>query len=88
MAPLAAAVLWDADKLIKLGVSALTYNLSLRQFDGMTLAARRTELAQFTRTVLVKSVASMNTVPARALAEARYQAMVAFLDQWESEDRL
>lgn len=88
MTPLEAAVVWDADKLTKLGVSNLAYNLSLRQFDGMTLAARCAELAQFTRTVLVKTVASMNTAPARALAEARYQAMTAFLDQWESEDQL
>lgn len=87
MTPLEAAVLWDADKLTKLGVSALAYNLSLRQFDGMTLAERCAELAHFTRTVLVKTVASMNTAPARALAEARYQAMVAFLEQWEREDR-
>lgn len=88
MEPLEAAVLWDADKLTKLGVSVLAYNLSLRQFDGMTLSERQAELAKFTRKVLSKTVASMNTAPARQLAEARYQAMVAFLDQWESEDRL
>jgi hypothetical protein len=88
MEPLEAAVLWDADKLTKLGVSVLAYNLSLRQFDGMMLAERHAELAKFTRKVLSKTVASMNTAPARQLAEARYQAMTAFLDQWESEDRL
>lgn len=88
MTPLEAAVLWDADKLTKLGAGALAYNLSLRQFDGLTLAERCAELAHFTRTVLVRTVASMNTAPARALAEARYQAMVAYLEQWESEDRV
>lgn len=88
MTPLEAAILWDADKLTKLGVGVLAYNLSLRQFDGMTLAERRAELMRFTYTVLVKTVASMNTAPARQLAEARYQAMAAFLEQWESEDRL
>ncbi|HHY54465.1 MAG TPA: HD domain-containing protein [Chloroflexi bacterium] len=88
MEPLEAAVLWDADKLTKLGVSVLAYNLSLRQFDGMTLTERHAELNKFTRKVLSKTVVSMNTAPARQLAEARYQAMVAFLDQWESEDRV
>lgn len=86
--PLETAVLWDADKLTKLGVGVLAYNLSLRQFDGMTLAERHAELTKFTRKVLSKTVASMNTAPARQLAEMRYQAMAAFLDQWESEDRV
>lgn len=88
MEPLETAILWDADKLTKLGVSVLAYNLSLRQFDGMTLAERHAELTKFMRKVLSKTVVSMNTAPARQLAEARYQAMAAFLEQWESEDRL
>jgi len=88
LTPLETAVLWDADKLTKLGVSVLAYNLSLRQFDGLTLDERRQELAKFTRKVLRVTVASMNTAPARQLAEARYQAMVAFLEQWESEDQV
>ncbi len=88
MEPLEVAILWDADKLTKLGVSVLAYNLSLRQFDGMTLAERRKELAKFTRKVLSKTVESMNTEPAQYLAQERYQAMLWFLELWESEDRL
>lgn len=88
LTPLETAVVWDADKLTKLGVGVLAYNLSLRQFDGLTLDERRRELAKFTRKVLSATVASMNTAPARQLAEARYRVMTAFLEEWESEDRV
>ncbi|MBE2238992.1 MAG: HD domain-containing protein [Caldilineaceae bacterium] len=86
--PLETAVLWDADKLTKLGVNVLAYTLSLRQFDGMTLTARRQELSKFTRKVLSKTVKSMNTAPASYLAQERYQAMSWFLEVWESEETL
>lgn len=86
MTPVESAVLWDADKLTKLGVGVLAYNLSTGQFDGLSLAERRAELRKFTVEVLSKTVASMNTVPARRLAEERYRAMVTTLDLWESED--
>ncbi len=86
MTPVESAVLWDADKLTKLGVGVLAYNLSTDQFDGLSLAERRAELQKFTRDVLGRTVTSMNTAPGRRLAEERYQAMVALLDLWESED--
>ncbi len=86
LTPVETAVLWDADKLTKLGVGVLAYNLSMRQFDGLSLAERRAELRKFTVEVLSKTVASMNTAPARRLAEERYRTMVTTLDLWESED--
>ena len=86
MTPVESAVLWDADKLTKLGVGVLAYNLSMRQFDGLSLAERRQDLRKFTVDVLSRTVTSMNTAPARRLAEERYQAMVTTLDLWESEE--
>ncbi len=86
MTPVESAVLWDADKLTKLGVGVLAYNLSMGQFDGLSLAERRAELQKFTREVLGRTMTSMNTAPARRLAEERYQAMMTTLDLWESEE--
>lgn len=88
MEPLECAVLWDADKLTKLGVSVVAYQLSTSQFDGMSLADRRQDMQDFMRNVLSKTVESMNTAPARQLAEVRYRAMASFLDAWESEDEV
>jgi len=88
LAPVECAVLWDADKLTKLGVSTVAHQLSTRQFDGLSLTARRKDMQKFMRTVLVKTVESMNTAPARQLAQVRYRAMAAFLDEWEGEDKL
>ncbi len=86
--PVECAVLWDADKLTKLGVGVVAHQLSTRQFDAMTLTARRKDMQKFMRTVLAKTVESMNTAPARQLAQVRYRAMAAFLDEWESEEKL
>ena len=86
--PVECAVLWDADKLTKLGVGVLAHQLSTRQFDGLSLTARREDMQKFMRTVLAKTVESMNTAPARQLAQVRYRAMAAFLDEWESEEKL
>lgn len=86
--PLETAVLWDADKLTKLGVSMIAYQLSTREFDGASLVERRQQMQTFLRTVLSKTVESMNTAPARHLAQVRYRAMAAFLSEWESEEKL
>ena len=86
--PLEAAVLWDADKLTKLGVQALIYNLSGRRVQGNTLAQRRQLAAEFTTQILVRTVASMNTEPALSLAVVRYQAMLAVLEQWRHDELL
>ena len=86
LGPLEAAILWDADKLTKLGVQALAYNLSMSYMRGLDLAQRRRNMLEFTQAVLNRTVASMNTLPARRLAEQRYQAMLDVLAGWEREE--
>lgn len=84
--PLETAVLWDADKLSKLGVQALAYNMSMNFMRGLSLAQRRENLREYTEAVLSRTVASMNTPPGRALAQQRYQAMLDTLARWAREE--
>lgn len=84
--PLAAAVLWDADKLTKLGVSALAFNLRAPYGLGSSLAASRLDIAEFTHSVLSRTVASMNTAPGRRIAERRYAEMCRALAIWAEEE--
>lgn len=86
MQPTEAAVLWDADKLSKLGVQALFYSAATVHTLGKTLPQRRQDLADFTVKTLRQTVASMNSAPARREAERRYQEMVAALNAWASEE--
>jgi HD superfamily phosphodiesterase len=88
MASLEAALLWDADKLTKLGVQALAYNLGTPRMRGRTLAERLASMQTFTATVLRQTVASMNTEPARALAERRHAEMTAALEAWARDAHL
>ncbi len=83
--PLEAAVLWDADKVSKLGVSAIALVLSSPQVGGQTLADRRLYVDDFARGVLAQTVQSMNTAPGQALAERRHKEMLAALDAWLHE---
>ena len=85
--PLEAAVLWDADKLSKLGMEALAYNLSAPYAQGKTLTERRRDITEYAQTVLSRSVTSMNTTPARRLAEQRFADMIAALELWAREER-
>lgn len=85
LSPLEAAVLWDADKLTKLGVQALMFNLSTTYAAFHTLEERRADNYEFTHKTLVHTVASMNTAPAQALAERRYRDMLAVLEMWAQE---
>ncbi len=48
MQPVEAAVLWDADKLSKLGTLAIAHSLSTASVQGKTLAERWRYVAQFT----------------------------------------
>ena len=82
------AVLWDADKLTKLGVQALAYNLSMSYMRGLTLPQRRSNMLEFTQNVLVRTVESMNTLPARQEAVQRYQVMLEMLEAWQREQEL
>lgn len=83
--PVEAAVLWDADKLTKLGVGAILASMASPYVKGETLQRRFDFANSFAREVLSRTVTSMNTPPARALAQARYTAMIAFLDGWQDE---
>jgi uncharacterized protein len=83
--PLEAAVLWDADKLSKLGVQAITYMLSTHYLAGKGLVERLAECQSHVAGTLLRTVESMNTAPARALAEERYQHMCQFLEVWQAE---
>lgn len=83
--PVEAAVLWDADKLTKLGVGAVLASMASPYVKGEDLPARFDFVNSFCREVLSRTVTSMNTLPARALAQARYASMIAFLDAWQAE---
>lgn len=87
LTPLEAAVLWDADKLTKIGVQALIFNLSTVHAANHTLDERRMDNLAFVKKTLGRTVASMNTAPARALAEARYERMRTVLAWWAEEAR-
>jgi uncharacterized protein len=83
--PVEAAVLWDADKLTKIGVQALAFLLSSHYLAGQTLKKRLRECEKFVQETLNRTVRSMNTAPARHLAEERYQHMVFIVDLWRQE---
>ncbi|MBK8051374.1 MAG: hypothetical protein IPK16_32305 [Anaerolineales bacterium] len=86
--PLEAAVLWDADKLSKLGAQALAASMGMDTMVGLNLDQRRRTILEFTQGVLARTVESMNTLPARELAETRYREMAIFLEAWEREEEL
>ena len=54
----------------------------------MTLEQRRDYMDSFARSVLGRTVQSMNTTPARAEAERRYDDMMHALDAWAREAQL
>lgn len=85
--PLEAAILWDADKLTKLGVQAIVMSLSTPYVFGKNMAERWRYVAEFADKVLGRTVESMNTKPARHLAERRYRSTVGLLSLWAREAR-
>ena len=87
LTPVEAAVLWDADKLSKLGVQSIVLTLSSAAVQGMDLAQRWRYVAEFVEKVLSRTTACMNTRPARRLAERRYRDMLAVLSLWAREAR-
>ncbi len=86
--PLEAAVLWDADKLTKLGVQALAYYLSGPGMALITLSERRQKAIEVTDVILVRTAASMNTPPARHLAVQRLEEMQAALTAWTWDETI
>lgn len=83
--PLEAAILWDADKLSKLGIQSVLTSLSTPHVFGKDLAARWHYVAEFAQNVLVRTVESMNTTPARQMAARRHRDMLALLSLWARE---
>lgn len=78
-------MLWDADKLTKMGVQPLAYNLSMNYMRRLNPAQRRHSMVPYTHSVLGRTVASINTAPARRIAEQRYRSRLAVLTTWEQE---
>ena len=83
--PLEAAVLWDADKLTKLGVPQLAHILGTARAMHLS-QAERLELAEaYTLDFVAKTAESMNTEPALRVARVRYREMVAFVTAWRRQ---
>ena len=83
--PLEAAILWDADKLTKLGVSQLAHILGTARAMHLT-QTERLELAEaYTLEFVAQTAESMNTEPALRLARVRYREMVAFVTAWRRQ---
>ena len=85
--PTEAAVLWDADKLTKLGSQAILISLSTPYVHGKEMAERWRYVAEFAHNVLARTVQSMNTKPGRQMAERRYRNMLLLLSLWAREAR-
>jgi len=70
--PLEAQILWDADKIVKLGVAGLIHFLvnGLKTKPGMDLHSISREIREFS--LLAKKIAvSMNTIPGKEIALER-----------------
>jgi uncharacterized protein len=82
--PLEAAVLWDADKLAKLGATAVVhfigYRLSHREIDTEELLERLSD-----QPWQPAAVRSFHTAPARAAGEARLALFQSFWDHARRE---
>ncbi len=87
LTPVEAAVLWDADKLSKLGVQAVIASVCSVYAAGRSMDERWRFVAEFLDAVLSRTVASMNTRPARRMAERRYRNMLALVSLWAREAR-
>ncbi len=83
--PLEAAILWDADKLTKLGVPQLAHILGTARAMHLS-QVERLELAEsYTLEFVARTAESMNTEPALRIARIRYREMVAFVQTWRRQ---
>jgi len=86
-----AAVLWDADKLSKLGATYLVHSLCIRPAFDPVFEGRPTDTDLVLRSardwlkMAEGIVASMNTEPARAEAARRLAYLYGFVVQLEGE---
>ena len=74
--PLEAQVLWDADKIVKLGVAGLIHFLvnGLKMKPGMDLHSISNEIREFCL-LAEKITASMNTTPGKEMALERLRTL-------------
>ena len=82
LTPVDTAILWDADKLTKLGVSQIAMLLCGPHAQRHTLAERRDQVHSYVFSWIDRTVESMNTEPARQLAGIRYAQMKDVLALW------
>ena len=76
--PLEAAILWDADKLSKLGLEATVQFIATRPALEPGFTVRDFwEWGEEWLALASKMAASMNTPPAREMAQARYRTQAA-----------
>ncbi len=83
--PLETAILWDADKLSKLGLPQIAALLSSNWVQGKTLPERHDLVREYVHTWIDRTAESMNTEPARTIARVRYQEMVQFVQIWQCQ---
>jgi len=83
--PLEAAILWDADKLAKLGAISLAHFLCLSpSLDQVTTDSLLGEGRQFL-VLQAKMVESMNTPLGKEMGRERYEVVRGFYEQLERE---
>ncbi len=83
LTPVDTAILWDADKLTKLGVPQIAMLLCGPHAQGRTLGERRDQIYTYVASWIDRTVDSMNTEPAREMAGIRYEQMKGFLELWK-----
>jgi uncharacterized protein len=85
LVPLESQILWDADKLAKLGLTAAFHWLGGDFAAGETLTTKALIANAHEPDWQEKTVASMHTEPARRAAEERLRAYRALWDRLEAE---
>jgi uncharacterized protein len=85
--PLEAAIVWDADKLTKLGATAVLHasGYYIARDKGTTAELRDFLSDDEWKARIARTVRSFNTAPARAAAPARLEAYLAFCRQTRLE---
>lgn len=79
LAPLETAILWDADKLAKIGPTGLLHGFGFGLAQGEDLASFAAT-AMWWREHFSRTLASFNTPSARAWARERYLVVLRFFD--------
>jgi hypothetical protein len=82
---LESAVLWDADKLAKIGLTAAFHLVGLSFAKGQSQVTKDFIKNGRKADWQAKTVASMHTEPARQAAQARLQAYNQLWDSLEAE---